>query len=51
MRAKPFKLREHLEVVLKRFPETNARIKRNHHGINIRTYGARIIVSKKISNF
>ena len=28
------KLREQLEIVLKRFPETNSRIKRNRHGIN-----------------
>jgi len=51
MRAKPFKLREQLQVVIERFAETNARIKRNCHGINITTYGAAILLSKKISNF
>src|SRR6266702_2704477 len=50
-RAEPLKLREQLEIVLKRFPETNARIKRNRHGVNIINYGARILLSKKISNF
>ena len=50
-RAEPLKLREQLEIVLKRFAETNARIKRNCHEINITTYGAAILLSKKISNF
>src|ERR1700751_729567 len=50
-RAERLKLREQLEIVLKRFPETNARIKRNRHGVNIINYGARILLSKKISNF
>src|SRR5947199_16002 len=51
MRAKPLKLREQVQIVIERFPETNARIKRNCHGINITTYGARILLSKKIRNF
>src|SRR5713101_9765419 len=50
-RAEPLKLREQLEIVLKRFPETNARIKRNRHGVNTINYGARILSSKKIRNF
>jgi hypothetical protein len=29
------KLREQFEVVFERFAETNARIKRNRHGINV----------------
>src|SRR5262249_58867391 len=49
--AELLKPREQLETVLKRFPETNARIKRNRHGVNIINYGARILLSKKISNF
>src|SRR5882762_5781855 len=50
-RAKPLKLREQLEIVVKRFAETNTRIKRNRHGVNIINYGARILLSKKIKNF
>ena len=50
-RAEPLELREQLEIVLKRFAETNARIKRNRHGVNTTNYGARILLSKKISNF
>src|SRR5436190_15276468 len=50
-RAEPLKLRKQLEIVLKRFAETNARIKRNRHGVNIINYGARILLSKKIKNF
>src|SRR5215212_555213 len=49
--AEPLKLREQLEIVLKRFPETNARIKRNRHGVNTINYGALILLSKKIRNF
>ncbi len=51
MYAKPVKLREQLEIVLKRFPETDSRIKRNRHGINTALYGARILLSKEISHF
>ena len=36
--------REQFQIVIERFPETNARIKRNCHGINITTYGARILL-------
>src|ERR1700746_3209495 len=50
-RAELLKLREQLEIVLKRFAETNARIKRNRHGVNIINYGSRILLSKKIKNF
>ena len=50
-RAEPLKLREQLEIVLKRFAETNARIKRNRHGVNSINYGAGILLSKKIRNF
>src|SRR5438132_12949666 len=50
-RAEPLKLREQLEIVLKRFAETNARIKRNRNGANIINYGARILLTKKIKNF
>src|SRR5215471_7186135 len=49
--AELLKLREQLEVVLKRFSETNARIERNRHGVNIINYGASILLSKKIRNF
>ena len=35
MRAQPLQLREQFEIVFERFPETNARIKRNRHGINV----------------
>ena len=35
MRAQPLQLPEQFEVVLERFPETNARIKRNRHRINV----------------
>src|SRR6266536_4091718 len=51
MYAKPVKVREQLEIVLKRFPETDSRIKRNRHGINATLYGARILLSKEISHF
>src|SRR5438046_8256319 len=50
-RAEPLKLREQLAIVLKRFAETNARIKRNRHGVNSINYGAGILLSKKIRNF
>ena len=35
MRAQPLQLREQFEIVFERFPETNARIKRSRHGINV----------------
>src|ERR1051325_10569394 len=51
VRAKLLKLREQFQIVVERFPKTNSRIKRNRHGLNITNYGARILLSKKISNF
>src|SRR5438046_9074823 len=50
-RAEPLKLREQLEIVLKRFAETNARIKRNRHRVNIINYGERILLSQKMKEF
>src|SRR6266403_3588994 len=37
--------------MFKRFPKTNSRIKRNRHGVNTALYGARMLLSKKISHF
>ena len=42
---------EQLEIVLQRFSESNSRIKRDGHGINPALYGARILLSKKITHF
>ena len=51
MYAKSLKMRKHVEIMLKRFPETYSRIKRDRHGVNTALYGARILLSKKISHF